>query len=110
MPIDAESIVNKLTAQELDFLADRFGANLRDPDALELAESYADTRRRLKGIEEMAIRKLRDHRGEEPHCSFCKAPKTEAGKLCQSSLGPYICLSCAEAAIVLLRNDEKRDA
>lgn len=88
MPVDVEAIVTKLTAQELDFLVDRFGANLRDPEALEMAETYDDTRRRTRAIEEKAIRKLRDHRGEEPHCSFCKAPKSEAGKLFQSSLGP----------------------
>jgi hypothetical protein len=102
MAAEVEQIVSKLTPQELDLLQDRFGLNLRAPEVAQAFESLETTRRRIRAIEERVLRKRREQQGERPHCSFCDGTPEQLGSLCQSPRGPYICVSCARAAVELL--------
>ncbi len=88
MGTDAEQIVAKLTERELDYLEDTFRINLRGTDSVKVLEDLRDTRRRIRAIEEKAMRKRREENGERPTCSFCAGAPETAGMLCQSSLGP----------------------
>jgi hypothetical protein len=110
MGADLDQIVAKLTAPELDLLQDRFGVNLRDSRVVETFEAFEQTRRRIRAIEEKALRKIRKERGERPHCSFCGGTPEQVGMLCESSLGPYICASCAQSVIELIDAEKQRDA
>jgi hypothetical protein len=107
---DAEQIIAKLTARELDYLEDTFGLNLRDADRLEVLETLSETRRRIRTIEEKAIRRRREKNGERPTCSFCGGMPETVGLLCQSSLGPYICGACAQAVVERIDVEKQRDA
>jgi hypothetical protein len=102
MSAELEQILAKLTTQEVDLLKDRFGVDLRDPRVVEVFEKFELTRRRIRAIEEKALRKMRKEKGERPRCSFCGGIPEQVGMLCESSLGPHICASCARAAVGLI--------
>ena len=110
MGADVEQIVAKLTASELDLLQDTFGVNLRDSSVMHAFTALEDTRRRIRAIEERVLRKRREEAGERPHCSFCGGTPEQTGMLCQSSMGPYICVSCARAAIEAISHEGASDA
>jgi hypothetical protein len=106
MTDDIQTIVTKLTEEELDLLKDRFRLDLRNGELMQTYEQLEATRRRIWTVEERALRKLRQQRGEDPHCSFCNKPSAETGSLCQSERGPYICLVCAHEVVSLLGKKE----
>ena len=110
MASDVDQIVAKLTARELDFLQDTFGVDLRNTSSKEAFDTLRETRRRIRAIEEKVLRKRRTENGERPCCSFCNGTPEAVGMLCQSSMGPYVCGSCAKAVIELLSAEDQRDA
>jgi hypothetical protein len=110
-PEITKELLEGLTAREAKALRDRFGEDVfkNDPTLEEVGKQFDITRKRIKEIEEKALKKLRRVKEQEPKeltCSFCGKKKSEVSKLVQSDSGVTICNECLKTCTDIIDKDD----
>ena len=110
-----KEFVGGLTPREAEVLRKRFGVEFQiDADLKEIGNQFDVTRKRIKEIENMALKKLSKSRGEKQpiqktkveECSFCGIELSNAVKYAKGKSGVFICASCLEACGKILEEDD----
>jgi hypothetical protein len=101
-----KEILLNLTAREAEVLRSRFGINLsEDVDLENIGRQFDATRKRIKVIEENALKKLRSNRNKEQNhnCSFCDKQINDVKRMIKSEINNvYICNECIKTCGDLL--------
>jgi len=107
----SKELLKGLTAREAKVLRERFGEDaFKDHTLEEVGNQFDVTRKRIKEIEEKALKKLRGLKKQEPReltCSFCGKKKSEVSKLIQADSGVTICNECLKTCIDIIDKDEE---
>ena len=85
-----------------------------DEDLKEIGDQFDVTRKRIKEIENKALKKLSKSRGEKQptlgqkseECSFCGIELSNKVKCVKGKSGVFICASCLEACGKILEEDD----
>ncbi len=109
-PEISNEMLNNLTAREAKALRDRFGPDAFKAHSLEeVGKQFDITRKRIKKIEEKALKKrkgIKEKKPPEPTCSFCGKKKSEVEKLIQAHSGVTICNDCLKTYTDIIDKDE----
>jgi Sigma-70, region 4/ClpX C4-type zinc finger len=98
----------KLTAREAKVLLERFGIHLLKESSLEdIGRQFDETRKRIKEIEEKALKKLKAKRDKKQNqnCSFCGKSVSDVKRIIKSEISNvYIYDECIKTCGDLLDN------
>lgn len=101
-----QSIRAKLDTQELTYLKDTFGVELRDPETVALLSEMAAAARDIEGIQQKF--RIRGVSGKPPLCAFCGLSTNEAGPMAEAATRVRICKPCAIRCIAII--DKERSS
>lgn len=91
-------VLTNLTAREAKVLRSRFGIDLsKDSNLEDIGRQFDVTRKRIKEIEEKALKKLRDKKEKEQNqnCSFCGKQINDVKRMIKSEIhNVYMCNEC----------------
>jgi len=96
-----KSIRSKLSAAELAYLKDVFGAELRDSELIAALTELDLARERLE-VFAAAARSSHRESGEPMSCTFCGGTANAVGPLVEAPDGACICKGCASHCIKLI--------
>lgn len=99
------SIRSKLDPQELTFLKDTFGVELRDPEMLAALSELNAATREMASIEEKF--RIKAVSAEPPQCSFCGLTAHAVGPMAQATSRALICRACAIRCIAIIDEETK---
>ena len=100
-----DNIVSKLGSDELGFLKDKFGIELRNRQLVELHLELRAAALELEKIEKR--NRIKSVAAAVPHCAFCEQGAHSAGPMAQSSGGALICRACALRCIAIIDAEAK---
>jgi len=99
------SIRSKLDADELAYLKESFGVELRDPETVALLAEVSAAVRELEKIEQRF--RIKAVSGEPPHCSFCGQSSHVVGPMAQATTRTLICRACAIQCLAIIDTEAK---
>ena len=110
-----KEMLGGLTPREAEVLRKRFGVEWQtDENLKEIGDQFDITRKRIKEIENKALKKLSKYRGEKQptlgqkseECFFCRIELSNTVKYVKGKFGVYICASCLEVCSKILEEDD----
>jgi len=101
----ARSIRSKLDSQELAYLKDTFGIELRDPETAAVLSELAASIRDMERIEQKF--RIRPVSGQPPHCAFCGLTASVVGPMAEATTRVLICKPCAIRCIAIIDEEAK---
>jgi hypothetical protein len=100
-----KNIRSKLDGQELAYLKDTFGVELRDPETVAVLAELNAAARDIEKIEQKF--RIRAVSGQPPHCAFCGLTANVAGPMAQATTRVLICKPCAIRCIAIIDEEAK---